>query len=113
VTIGNSVTYIGERAFSSNKMTSVTIPDSVMYIGNSAFSSNGLTSVTIPDSVTYIGNSAFQYNGLTSVTIGANVTLEREALPCKDVYDSNGKKAGVYTRPGTGYSDEWTYRESQ
>ena len=41
-------------------LTSVTIPDSVTAIGNSAFSScSNLTSITIPDSVTSIGRMAF------------------------------------------------------
>ena len=50
-------------------MTSVTIPESVTSIGEYAFSGCSLTSVIIPNSVTSIGYSAF-YNcsGLTSVT---------------------------------------------
>ena len=74
VTIGNSVTSIGNRAFYyCTSLTSVTIPNSVTSIGESAFQScSGLTSVTIPNSVTSIGVEAF-YDciGLTSVTIEA------------------------------------------
>ena len=76
-TIPNSVTAIGEWAFSwCESLTSVTIPDSVTEIGESAFNDcSNLTSVTIPDSVTTIEGSAFSYcNSLTSVTIPDSVT---------------------------------------
>ena len=77
VTIGNSVTSIGYEAFyGCSGFTSVTIPNSVTSIGDRAFSGcSGLTSVTIPSSVTSIGGAAF-YNcrGLTSVTIPNSVT---------------------------------------
>ena len=57
-------------------LTSITIPNSVTSIGNYAFSTcSGLTSVTIPNSVTSIGDYAFRdCSGLTSVTIGNSVT---------------------------------------
>ena len=77
VTIGNSVTFIGDAAFSGcSGLTSVTIPNSVTSIGSSAFwNCSGLSSVTIPNSVTSIGGSAFfGCSGLTSVTIGNSVT---------------------------------------
>lgn len=77
VTIGNSVMSIGFSAFYyCNSLTSFTIPDSVTSIGDSAFSScRRLTSVTIGNSMTSIGHSAFQYcSSLTSVTIGNSVT---------------------------------------
>ena len=77
VTIGNSVTSIGNYAFSGcTGLTSVTIGNSVTSIGSGAFyNCTGLTSVTIPDSVTSIGESAFEdCTGLTSVTIGNSVT---------------------------------------
>ena len=78
VTIPNSVTSIGNWAFSGCRgLTSVTIPNSVTSIGESAFfGCRGLTSVTIPNSVTSIGWSAFSCcSGLTSVTIAIVLLL--------------------------------------
>ena len=77
VTIPNSVTSIGEYAFlGCSGLTSVTIPNSVTSIGGAAFyDCSGLTSVTIPNSVTSIGGGAFRgCSGLTSVTIPNSVT---------------------------------------
>ena len=77
VTIGNSVTSIGNSAFSGcTGLTSVTIGNSVTSIGDVAFyNCTGLTSVTIPNSVKGIGERAFYgCTGLTSVTIGNGVT---------------------------------------
>jgi hypothetical protein len=75
VDIGSSAAYIGNQAFQSNSLTSVTIPNSVTSIQNNAFYYNQLTSVTIPNSVTSIGSFAFAYNAsLASVTIGNSVT---------------------------------------
>ena len=77
VTIGNSVTKIGNSAFSGCTMlNSVTIGNSVTTIGNSAFSGCiRLNSVIIGNSVTTIGSYAFsKCTGLISVTIGDSVT---------------------------------------
>ena len=77
VTIGNSVTTIGDNAFRGcSGLTSVTIPNSVTTIGIYAFNQcTGLTSVTIGNGVTSIGSSAFDgCTGLTSITIPNSVT---------------------------------------
>ncbi len=76
-TIPNSVTEIGDSAFSRcTSLTSVAIPDSVTSIRDDAFSGcTSLTSVAIPDSVTSIGGWAFaDCTSLTSVTIPNSVT---------------------------------------
>ena len=77
VTIPNSVTKIGEGTFSDcYSLQSVTIPNSVTSIGDHAFEQcNYLQSVTIPNSVTSIGNGAFSScESLLSVTIPNSVT---------------------------------------
>ena len=62
-TIPNSVTTIGNQAFSGcNSLTSINISNSVTTIGWAAFSDcDSLTSINIPNSVTTIGNGAFYY----------------------------------------------------
>ena len=77
VTIGDNVTTIGTSAFQSCfQLASLTIGNSVVTIGQYAFTDcDQLVSVTIPNSVTTIGHSAFwECNRLTSVTIGSGVT---------------------------------------
>ena len=77
ITIPNSVTSIGNNAFSyCTSLTSITIPNSVTSIGNKAFyGCESLTSITIPDSVTSIGESTFYYcMALKEITIPNSVT---------------------------------------
>jgi hypothetical protein len=66
---GKAVTAIGEDAFKSADLTSVTIPDSVKIIEKSAFEDNKLVKVTIGKGVTTIKGGAFANNKLTSVII--------------------------------------------
>ena len=76
-TIPNSVTTIGEDAFSyCNSLTSINIPNSVTTIGEGAFyNCNSLTSINIPNNVTTIGEGAFwQCFSLTSINIPNGVT---------------------------------------
>ena len=77
VTIGNTVSSIGNRAFFNCKgLTGVVIPDSVSTIGSDAFHGcEHLTGVVIPDAVTSIGWHAFaDCRSLTSVNIPTSVT---------------------------------------
>jgi hypothetical protein len=77
VTIGSSVTSIGEVAFfGCSSLTSITIPNSVKSIEASAFyGCSSLTSITIPNSVKSIEAYAFQScSSLTSITIPSSVT---------------------------------------
>ena len=58
---GLAVTSIGESAFESSSLTSVTIPDSVKSIGEYAFRyCTSLTSIDIPDSVMSIDEFALE-----------------------------------------------------
>ena len=80
--IENGCKVIYEAFDACPSLTSVTIPDSVTSIGSRAFFSSDLTSVTIPDSVTSIGEYAFYYcDSLTSATIGNGViSIEKDAF---------------------------------
>ena len=131
VTIGPSVTSIGESAFSScSSLASVTIPDSVTEIGNNAFSQcsslafvtigdsvtsigtgafyqcSSLASVTIPDSVTSIGDYAFYYcTKLMSVTIGRSINEIGESafLGCESLYVITVPQSFILANFNNGY----------
>ena len=77
VTIPNSITSIGERAFAGClTLSEVTIPNSVTSIGERAFAEClTLSEVTIPNSVTSIGDWAFyRCDSLTGIEIPNSVT---------------------------------------
>ena len=71
--IPNTVTGIGDSAFWSHSLTSITIPDNVTKIGGNAFGVNDITSIYIPDAVISIGSNVLQSNpNLTSITVSPN-----------------------------------------
>ena len=72
---GKKVTAIGEFAFESSDLTSVTIPDTVTSIGWEAFRyCRSLKSVTLPDSVTDFGWETFKgCSSLKSITLPVSV----------------------------------------
>ena len=76
IDIPNSITSIGESAFSSSGLTSITIPNSVKTIGRLAFQGcQNLKSIVIPNGVTSIKSGTFGWcTGLTSIKIPRSVT---------------------------------------
>ena len=70
----SNVTSIGMMAFDGCQvLTSITFPASLTTIGDGAFQTTGLTSVTIPQNVTNIGVAPFAFcNNLTSIEVNAN-----------------------------------------
>ena len=78
VTIGNSVTSIGDAAFGETTFTSITIPSSVTTIGASAFASSSLATVymTFPQTITSTSPPSTTFSSpATNVSFfGATVT---------------------------------------
>jgi len=74
-TIPNSVTNIGDWAFSGCLLSNITLPDNLTTIGVGAFGGcTRLSNITIPNGVTTIGDVAFEATSLTSITIPSSVT---------------------------------------
>ena len=100
VTIPNSVTSIGNYAFSyCSNLASVTIPNSVTSIGDDAFYvCSSLESVTIPNSVTSIGDDAFyDCNDLKTIYMQCEVPIE-----CNPRFsDKTLKETVLYIPTGT------------
>lgn len=75
VTIPNSVTTIGQSAFSYSRINSINLSNQITEIKDYTF--NGcplLTSINIPNNVITIGNNVFTSSKLSNVIIGNGVT---------------------------------------
>ena len=74
--IPNGILSIGDKAFYwCTPLKSITIPQSVTKIGNSAFSLTSLTEIALPESITTIGGDAFSAcDSLTSIFIPKGVS---------------------------------------
>ena len=91
ITIGNSVTSIGNHAFEGcTGLTSITIPNSVTSIGNYAFyCCSGLTSINLPNSVTSIGICAFYHSKFS------NIYVNDIAIICNGVWSALPRASAV------------------
>ena len=131
VAISNSVTSIGEYAFSGcSGLTSIEIPNSVTSIGYEAFyGCTGLTSpvynehvfaymptsysgaYTIPEGIESIAGGAFSdCTGLTSITIGDSVTSIGNAFyGCENLTSVvwNAKNCANFSSNNTPFRDFW------
>ncbi len=74
---GTAITAIGVKAFTKNKLTSVTFPDTIVTIGDAAFSSNSISGeLKLPDNLSLLGKQAFMSNkNITHVEIPRGVTV--------------------------------------
>lgn len=77
LTIPNTITEIGNSAFSSSKLKSIEVSSSVTDIGDRAFEyCSQATKILIPDSVNSIGYGAFsKCSSLETISLGPNITI--------------------------------------
>ncbi|GGG14467.1 hypothetical protein GCM10011344_13840 [Dokdonia pacifica] len=77
VTIGERGDYtlvsIGESAFLTSGLTSVTLPSTIRHIEDLSFGNNALTEINLPEGLETIGIASFRMNDLTSITIPSTV----------------------------------------
>ena len=67
MTLPANLEFIGEHAFSSNQLASVTIPDTVREIGDYAFANNQIEELTYDDQIFFIGMAVFNNNAITKI----------------------------------------------
>ena len=73
-TVNYNVTAIGDYAFRSAGITSISLPEGLLSIGYKAIYKTGITQLTIPNSVTTLGQESIEENSnLTNITFGAHV----------------------------------------
>ena len=110
---GTVITQILQDAFNGKNITSVTFPkdSSINRIHARAFKDNNLTEIVFPDSIKRIDYGAFMNNDIVKITIGSKVELEgnvfRNNNKFKEIYESEGKKAGTYLYEG----DNWILKD--
>lgn len=71
--IPTGVTSIGDYAFYSCKIRSLTIPEGIVSIGEEAFCVSNLKNYNLPSSLRYIGNGAFSHTLANYITLPGNL----------------------------------------
>jgi hypothetical protein len=83
ITLPDSVTSIGNGAFTYCDFEHIALPEGVKSIGENAFSGCGnLKSITLPEGLEKIGVGAFNESGITSITIPGGVTVIENSAFC-------------------------------
>ena len=97
--VTTNVTSVGDEAFlDASQLTAVTIPDTVTTIGARAFEGTGLTSITLPEDVASVGTNALNTNSL------ATVTIENEDAVITGIASAGIPTAATINVPGAVYS---------
>ena len=89
--VKHKVTSIGAHAFQiCSGLTPITIPNSVTSIGTRAFWSCSFTTITIPESVTSIGEEAFQNrNSVSSIIVDSNNPIYDSRNNCNAIIETS------------------------
>lgn len=78
---GTTIKSIGDGAFSSKTLDSVTFPSSLETVGNSAFSANKLKKLTLTRNITSIGEKAFSSNNISEIEFSPKLKhISKEAF---------------------------------
>lgn len=79
-----NITILPASAFQEAKFETIVLPDGLVEIGNSAFNTSQLTSITIPSTIKSIGYDTFAYcPQLTTANIEANLTEIPSGMFCE------------------------------
>ena len=118
---GLTVTKIGSRAFENvnypQKLGTVTLPDTITEIGDYAFSCTCLTKINLPDSLTTLGKYAFESAHMKTVTLPKKLTIISEGAFYDSKYleqitiPSNIKTIGLYAFEGCAALNKVTLSE--
>lgn len=80
VSIPESVTKIGAKAFAKSGILSIKIPDGVTTIEPSTFAESSLSSISMPSSITNIGDSAFYKSKVTDISLPSQLRRINDCL---------------------------------